>query len=129
MGLPWVRLDTNIPSHDKILNLLSDPSTKKWQAMSSYFFAMAWSGGNGTDGHIPRVALPFVHGTSATARLLEAYGLWDETTAGWQIRNFDRRQPLSAAAESVRQTKQRASVKGNCVRHHGPDCGCWKETS
>ena len=128
MTLPWVRLDANIASHDKILNLLSDPSPKKWQAFSSYICAMAWSGGHGTDGFISRAALPFVHGTSSTARLLEKYGLWVEAPAGWRVPNFDKRQPTSAASESVRQAKQRASVKGNCVRHHGPDCGCWKET-
>jgi hypothetical protein len=127
--LPWVRLDANIGSHDKVLALLSDPSAKKWQAFASYMVSTAWSGGHGTDGLITRAALPFVHGTTSTARLLEKYGLWDEAPAGWRIRNFDKRQPLTAAAESVRQTKQKASVKGNCIRHHGPDCGCWKDTA
>jgi hypothetical protein len=129
MGLPWVRLDANIAAHDKILALLSDPSATKWQAVASYMFSTAWSGGAGTDGYVPRTALPFVHGTSATARLLEKYGLWTEAPAGWRIPNFDKRQPLTAAAESVRQTKQKASAKGNCIRHHGPDCGCWQETA
>ncbi len=56
MGLPWVRLDSNIASHDKILHLLSDPSPKRWQAAASYMFAMAWSGGQGcTARHRPRV--------------------------------------------------------------------------
>jgi hypothetical protein len=122
-----VRLDANIATHDKILALLSDPSPKKWQAFSSYMCSLAWSGGQGTDGFIPRAALPVIHGTSATARLLEKYDLWDEARVGWTIRNYNKRQSLAAAAESVRATKQKASAKGNCVRHHGADCGCWKE--
>lgn len=129
MGLPWVRLDANIASHDKILALLSDPSPKKWQAFASYTCSFAWSGGQGTDGHIPTYALASVHGTKETARLLEKYGLWDVAVAGWQIRNFHERQSLSAATESARAAKKRASAKGNCIRHHGPDCGCWKEAS
>ena len=129
MGLPWVRLDANIASHDKILALLSDPSAKKWQAAASYMFGIAWAGGQGTDGFIPKAALPTIHGTSATARLLEKYGLWDEARVGWQIRNYDKRQSLTATSDLVRQSKQRASVKGNCVRHHGPDCGCWQDAS
>ena len=129
MGLPWVRLDANIASHDKILALLSDPSTKKWQAFASYVSGLGWAGGAGTDGFIPKAALPHIHGTSATARLLEKYGLWDEARVGWTIRNYHKRQSLSAVAESVRATKQRASAKGNCVRHHGAECGCWKDAS
>ena len=49
MGLPWVRFDTNMPTHDKILALLSDPSTKRWQAAWSYASSIMWSGGHGTD--------------------------------------------------------------------------------
>lgn len=126
MALPWVRLDSNIASHDKILHLLSDPSPKKWQAVASYMFALGWSGGQGQDGHVPTAALPMVHGTQATARLLVKYGLWDEATAGFQIRNFEARQQSSSTAETIRAQKAAGAIKGNCIRHHGPDCGCWK---
>jgi hypothetical protein len=68
-----------------------------------------------------------IHGTSATARLLEKYGLWDEARVGWNIRNYDKRQALSAVADAVRDSKRKASAKGNCVRHHGAECGCWKD--
>lgn len=128
MGLPWVRLDSNIASHDKILALFSDPSPKKWQAFSCYVCGIAWSGGQGTDGFIPRTALPMIHGTAPVARLLEKYGLWDEARVGWNIRNYDRRQQSSATSDLVHSSKQRASIKANCVRWHGADCGCWKES-
>ena len=80
MGLPWVRLDANISTHDKILYLASDPSAARWQAAFSYVCAIGWSGDQGTDGRISQVALPFVHGTATTARLLVKYQLWDEGT-------------------------------------------------
>lgn len=128
MGLPWVRLDSSISSHDKMLALLSDPSTGKWQAASSYMFALGWSGLHGTDGFVPRAALVFVHGTAKTARLLEKYHLWEEATAGWQIKNYDSRQQTATVADAKRAAQRAGATKGNCIRHHGADCGCWKDT-
>jgi hypothetical protein len=32
MALPWIRLDANIATHDKIVHLMLDPSAKKYQA-------------------------------------------------------------------------------------------------
>lgn len=128
MPLPWVRLDTNVSTHDKFLNLLSDPSSKKWQACSLYFFALAWSGGQETDGKIPKAALFVVHGTPTCARLLVKYGLWNETTTGWEIHNYSDRQQLSHEAYAIRKTQSDGGKKGNCVRHHGPSCGCWRNS-
>jgi hypothetical protein len=125
MGLPWVRMDTNIASHDKILALISDPSAKKWQALSSYLLSIPWSAGQGTDGRIAVYALQAVHGTPATARLLVKYRLWSEGTACWQIVNFDQRQPTSATSEKVLADKRFAGMKGNCRRHHGDTC--WRD--
>jgi len=126
MGLPWVRLDSNIASHDKILRLLSDPSPKRWQAVASCMFAFGYSGGHGTDGVIVTAALPMVHGTPATAKLLVRYGLWDEIPEGWRIHNFDDRQELAIVTEAKRAAQRAGALKGNCIRHHGPDCGCWR---
>lgn len=122
MSLPWVRLDSNIASHDKILALLGDKSAKKWQAVASYMFALGWSGDHGTDGYVPKTALPFVHGTTATARLLVVYRLWEETLTGWQIKNFSERQELAAITAGKREAARVAAQKANCKRWHGPDC-------
>lgn len=126
MGLPWVRLDANIGMHDKMLDLLADPSPKRWQAAASYMFALGWCGGQGTDGRIKHSNLLAVHGTASTARLLVKYGFWDEAAGGYQIRNFEQRQQSSVIGDSIRTAKQAGGVKGNCIRHHGKDCGCWK---
>jgi len=129
VGLPWVRLDSTIASHDKILHLVGDPSILKWKAAASYMFALGWSGAQGTDGFIPRAALLFVHGTPKTARLLEKYDLWAEAPGGYRIKNYGSRQQLAALAEGKKQAQRAGGTKGNCIRHHGPDCGCWKETA
>ena|SRR5690348_4024007 len=122
MPLPWVRVDSNVAHHDKMLALISDPSPKRWQAVASYFFALGWSGGQGTDGVIPNFALASVHGTTATARLLVKYRLWEEATAGFRIRNFEQRQELEAISAAKREAQRVGAQKGNCRRFHGPDC-------
>jgi hypothetical protein len=127
MALPWVRLDANIGSHDKILGLLSDPSPKRWQAASSYMFALAWAGGHGTDGRVPAAALPFVHGTAVTARLLVTYSLWEEGVGCWHIVNYANRQELDVITEAKRAAQSLGGRKARCRQHHGPNCGCWKE--
>jgi hypothetical protein len=123
MALNWVRLDAGIASHDKVLHLLSDPSPKRWQAAASYMFALGWSGSHGTDGHIPTAALPFVHGTSVTARLLEKYGLWVESSNGWDIRNYAERQQLAVVTEA----RSKQARKAACTRHHTAGCKCWED--
>lgn len=123
-GLPWVRLDSNISTHDKILHLIGDPSTLRWQAAASYMFAMAWSGGQGTDGRIPTAALGIVHGNAKTARLLVKYRLWSEAVGGYSIVNFDHRQQLNTTTDAIRSAQSTGGKKGNCTRHHGELC--WK---
>lgn len=127
MSLPWVRLDSHIASHDKILALLADPSPKRWQAAFSYTCALGWSGDHGTDGAIPVTALPFIHGNKVTARLLVTYRLWEEGLTGWQIPNFTSKQEMAAVTAGKREAQRVGGAKGNCIRHHGPDCGCWRE--
>lgn len=129
MPLPWVRLDSNVGQHDKILALKHDPSPKKWQAMSSYFVALGWSGGQGTDGFIPTHALESVHGTAATARLLVKHGLWTERVSGYQIHNYADRQQLNAVTEAKRSAQSIGAKKANCKRFHPAVCECWKESA
>lgn len=126
MALPWVRLDSNIAAHDKILHLISDPSALRWQAAASYMFSLGWSGGQGTDGLVPRAALPMVHGTAKTARLLEKYRLWVEAPGGWEIVNYTQRQELEAVTAGKREAQRIGALKANCQRWHGNSCQCWK---
>lgn len=129
MALPWVRLDSNVAQHDKMLALKYDPSAKRWQAVASYFFALAWSGGQGTDGFIPHHALEAVHGTPATARLLVKHKLWEEGISGYKIRNYESRQELNIVAEAKRAAQAAGGRKARCRQNHGPNCGCWEKTA
>lgn len=130
MSLPWVRIDTNLASHDKILSLLDAteaPPATRWRAAFSYVCSIGWSADKGTDGDIPATALPFIHGTKATARLLVAAHLWESGPDGWTIRNYADRQTTTAATEARRREGKRAA----CVRWHGVECwtsrGCSRD--
>jgi hypothetical protein len=126
MGLPWVRLDSDIASHDKVMRLLSEKDG--YRAFTVYICGLGWSGGQGTDGHIPKYALTRLYGLEKHARMLVDVRLWeyDEGGDGWRIRNFDKRQELAIVTEAHRAASEMGGKKGNCLRWHGEDCGCWR---
>ena len=131
MGLPWVRLDANIGTHDKTLELLDHRDGAR--AFTLYVCALGWAGGHGTDGLIPRHALravaPSLRAPEKRARVLVDVGLWEYVEAGWHIRNYLERQQSSLVSEAVSAQKSAAARKANCIRWHGSDCGCWSSQS
>lgn len=128
MGLPWVRLDTNIGQHDKILLLKAQPNG--WRAFGVYILALAWSGGQGTDGLIPRHVLTSIDCTPKIANQLCDVRLWEHAPDGaYVIRNYATRQELEIVSEGKRASAKLASAKANCTRWHGAACGCWRDTA
>jgi hypothetical protein len=125
MALPWVRLDANIGTHDKILALLAQRDGAK--AFVLYVCGLGYAGGHSTDGRIPDHALPILHGNRRLAALLVDRGLWEYNGSGnsWVIHNWDHRQETS----SITEARLLASKKANCIRWHGKDCGCWKDSA
>ena len=111
MALPWFRADTNLPTHDKILDLLGR-SPKGKGAAFVYVCSLAYAAGHETNGYIARAALPFVHGTPAEARLLAESRLWDVVEGGWQIRNWGNRQLVGAESQALHEKAVEAGKKG-----------------
>lgn len=111
MGLPWFRADTNLPTHDKVLELLGK-SPKGKGAAFVYVCSLAYSAGHETSGFIARAALPFVHGTTLEARLLAEVRLWDVVEGGWRIRNWGTRQLVGAESQAVHDTAVERGKKG-----------------
>lgn len=124
MALTWFRMDNHIGDHDKVLALLSDPSPDRWQAFTSYVSAIGWANDHGTNGRIPVAALPFVHATPDTARLLVKHGLWKERAAAWQIHKFLHYQQAAEVEKEQRAASSFGGKKARCRANHGPDCGC-----
>jgi hypothetical protein len=85
------------------------------------------SGEHGTDGHIPFTALPFIHGTKATAALLVKHGFWEPLPDGWRIHNFAVRQELAVVTAAKKEAQRVGALMANCKRWHGPTCGCWQD--
>lgn len=132
MSLPWVRLDSNIASHDKVLALLGDDSvsqTVRYQAAFSYICSMGYSGGHDTDGLVPFTALPFIHGNRRTSELLVKHHLWAPHPLGWHMPKWNTRQQSAAVTQSTRNAQRAGALKANCHRWHGKECKCWEQTA
>ena len=127
MGLPWVRLDSNIATHDKIVALLEEKNGVR--AAWMYVCALGYSGGHETGGLVKFNVLPFIHGNKQLAQMLVKHRLWEPDPEGWTIRKWGERQPSVQQTARTRAAQSLGARKANCVRWHGDDCGCWQEAS
>ena len=101
MGLPWVRLDTQFAANPKILYLIED---NKWRSIVVWAAGLAYAGAHGTDGFIPKTALPTFHGSPKDAKNLVEVGLWDDALGGWEVHDWADFQP--STDEMVRRRKR-----------------------
>lgn len=123
MALPWVRLDTGLPDHPKMLALMGD---RKHRAALLYCFGLAYCGRHESDGFIPSAALPLLQGSRSDAAALVEVTLWHEVQGGYQVNDWDSYQPSSDETRRRRESLKRASHKGGCRKNHGPDCNCYE---
>jgi hypothetical protein len=110
-GLPWFRSDTNINTHDKILELVGLGAKGK-AAGFVYWMSLAYAAGQATDGLIKKAVLPWVHGTPADARLLVEARLWTPVDGGWHINNYGTRQAVGATQQAIADGVRAAQVEG-----------------
>jgi hypothetical protein len=104
MSLPWIRLDTALPDHPKILALIGHKDGRATAFV--YICGMAYSGRHGTDGFIPREALPRINGRQSDADRLCDVGLWKDAGGfGWEINGWDEYQ---ASDQSTKERSERA---------------------
>ena len=109
MALPWVRLDTQWSHNPKFLELAED---KKWRAIVVYMAGLGYAGAHGTDGFLPSLCLPMLHGTRRDAADLAEVRLWTPTVGGWDINGWAEFQTSSdEAAERKRKAKLAAEVR------------------
>lgn len=125
MSLSWVRLDTSFPTHDKVLELVEQRGGR--EAGFVYLCGLAYAGLHESDGLIPFGALPIVHAKRRDADLLVAAGMWKPHPRGWEIVNWSQRNQSGELTGKVRRAQSLGATKANCIRWHGPDCGCWED--
>lgn len=106
MGMPWVRLDTQFASNPKILYLVED---RKWRALFVWVAGLSYAGAQGTDGFIPKAAIPLLHGTRKDAHDLVEVGLWIEGLGGWEINSWTEFQPSTQEMEERKKRAQNAA--------------------
>ena len=114
MGLPWVRLDTQFASNPKILYLIED---KKFRAAFVWTASLAYAGAHGTDGFLPRSALPFLHASKADAQALVDVGLWLPCPGGYEVNSWAEFQPSNEETQLRKKKARDAAMK----RWHGED--------
>jgi len=122
MGLPWFRVDTSLPTHDKILELIGAGPKGKGAAFV-YVAGLAYCAMHETDGMIRRAALPFIHGTPTEARMLAEARLWEVVEGGWQVVNYLDRGRSSATSAAISEARAAAGRKGAQKRWHGDEEG------
>lgn len=108
--MTWVRLDDGIYDHPKILAV--DPGDRLL-----YVWGLCWSSRHGTDGLIPRSALPylalFAGADDDAADRLVAAGLWHPIDgAGWTVHDFGDYQPSAAEVAELRRKRSESGRVG-----------------
>lgn len=113
MGMQWVRLDVTFPRNHKVLALLGLRDGHR--SVTTYICGLAYSGEQGTDGFIPREALPLIHGRPREADRLSDVGLWHEEAGGWRVNGWDEFQP---STDEMKARRVRAEA-GAAARWNG----------
>jgi hypothetical protein len=108
VGLPWIRLDTNIVSNPKIAAMIKKERDGRGSALV-YLFSLAHAGGHGTDGFISEDVLSLIHGRQVDADRLVKYGLWHVDVGGWLIHDWGEKQPSTAETQAKRKRAQDAA--------------------
>ena len=108
MALSWVRLDTGLPDHPKMLSLLAG---KKQKAALVYVYSLAYSGRHELDGFIPHQALPFIHASKNDAMALCEVGLWHARQGGYEINSWDEHQPSNEESTRRKERARLAAMK------------------
>jgi hypothetical protein len=113
MTLQWVRLETSLPDHPKVLALIEG---KKHKSVMVYVLGLAWCGRHELDGFIPKSALKFIHASQKDAENLCLVGLWRPTDMGYEINGWGEFQPTS----TERKDAKKRAVAAAYARWH-PD--------
>lgn len=106
-NLPWIRLQTTMFEHPKVLNLKED---RQWRAIVAHLEAMAYIGRNALAGYIPKTAVRLLHITESDVRRLVAEGLWMPAPGGWEINDWAEFQLADAEAMARSEKAKKAAA-------------------
>ena len=84
-GVNWLRLECGFGSNAKVLGLVAD---NKHRAITTYVFAMCWSGLQGSNGFVPFHVLPIINARPRDMADLVDAGMVVEEAGGWRMRDW-----------------------------------------
>jgi hypothetical protein len=109
MALPWIRLDTAMPDHPKIIGLVDGHSQGRAAAFV-WVCSLTYAGKHGTDGFITKSALGRINGRSVDARLLVEAGLWKDEGIGWSINGWAEFQQVTDETRTRSEKARKAAL-------------------
>lgn len=114
-GLPWIRLDTSIFQHPKMLYLIE---AGEWRAIVLHLGAMCYTAQHDLGGFIPEVCLRMLVGGTDDAyadakrdaeTLLDA-ALWMLAPGGWTCHGWEEFQAVSEESKKRSERAHKAAV-------------------
>jgi len=114
-NLPWIRLQTTMFEHPKILNLKED---KQWRAIVAHLEAMSYTGRNALAGYVPKTAVRLLHIQPGDVNRLVSEGLWAPAPGGWQINGWNEYQ-LADEEALARSDKAKKAAAARWDRRNG----------
>lgn len=126
--MTWGKVDDKLWGHPK---WMATPAP----ARGLWITALSWCMDQGTDGHVPRHALPFLGSTPRHANALVTSGLWETADGGWQFHDWLSYQPDAASVKAKRQAESDGGRRGAHTQWHVkknirvPDCPFCAESS
>lgn len=119
--MSWVKIAHGFPSHPKVIEAGS-------RAAYLYVCGLCYANEHLTDGRLPRAVLPALAPGVRDARRLAARlvnaGLWETTSFGWQIHDYEEYQrsadQVRAGLRADRERKRRPESDGKPPGIHAP---------
>jgi hypothetical protein len=111
MPLPWIRLDTAMPDHPKIIELVDHHGDAGMAAAFVWVCSLAYSGKHGTDGFLTKNVLARLNGKVKHARLLTEVGLWKDEGIGWTINGWAEYQESNEETQKRSERGRLAALK------------------
>lgn len=111
MPLPWIRLDTSMPDHPKVIDLVDHYGEAGMAAAFVWVCSLAYCGKHGLDGFIAKNALGRLNGKAKHAKLLVEVGLWKDAGIGWAINGWLEYQPSNEESQKRSDRARNAALK------------------
>lgn len=107
MGLVWIRLNTTMPDHPKVLALLDQRNGHR--AAFVWVACMCYAGKHDTGGFVPKGAIGGLAARTVDMAQLVGAGLAESVDGGWELTGWDEYQVSDATAKARKASARKAA--------------------